>query len=75
MYQFAADQVNSTAKLLPIFQNFQIRQCARVNEANITSEKGFNGYHFKIEGYHKFDHNKKFLFSVFLQISDPSFNP
>ena len=75
MDQFAAEQQTNPAKLQRFLQLFQTKErTIRVNQAKVTSENAFHGYHFGIEGNYECSKNVKTLFWVFQQIFDTCFN-
>ena len=54
MYKFVAGQQTSTVKLSAFFLRFQTEErVLRVNKAEITGEKDFNGDLFEIEDNHE----------------------
>ena len=76
MYQFAAEQQTSTAKLLALFERFQTEErVLRVNKTKSSDENAFNGSNLGTEGNHESSNDEKVLFWVFLQICNLCFNP
>ena len=75
MYQFAAAQQTSTAKLRSFFQKFQTEERRlRFNKSKITGENSFNGDHFVTEGKYDLNNDERTLFWIFSQICGPRFN-
>ena len=71
MCLFTTAQETNTVKSPPFLQRLQTKEHPlRFNQATITSEKAFNGNHFRGEGNHEFSGNNKTLVWVFLQIYD-----